>query len=131
MSSATKEILLGSVRSTVAVGKVLCWLCRRSVNLRREAWPWGGSQGWPADGSFLTRLFGDTEVLEEESLCLAGDDQGRFQRSHSEVRCSESRSTYSEIQVKLGHWQENHTWAEDLEGRMWPMWQGPLVGNLR
>lgn len=80
--------------------------------LRREVWPWGH----PQKGSFLTRLYGSTKVSEERELTSGwsdGDDQGDF--LEEEVRLQEPRHTFSEVQVKLGHWKENKTWAEGLE----------------
>ena len=120
MSSPT-EILLESVRSTVIVGKALG---------ERP----GPETGWgrPTEGSFLTRLPGNTEVPEEESLCLAGDDPGRLPGGGGEMLGAQEHILRSASQVwsLAGESDLGQGFGERGMWRMWQIWPGPLLGNL-
>ena len=96
--------------------------------LRREAWSWeawGG--GGLADGRFLTRPAGNTEVPWNESLCLAEGDHGRLPGGGGEMLGAQEHTLGSMCLVTGRRIRPGpRVWREG----MWQVSQGPLLGNL-
>lgn len=117
MSSAVKDVLVRSVSRTASGGGSALLGSARGAAVRS-----GPDLGEPRRGaaSFLGCVGVQTEASQERKLWSGWNDGDNLRRlpgggGRAGGEIFRTLGTHSEVQVKLGHWQENQTWAKGSE----------------